>query len=139
MRNFILLAILAILFSSCTRKPHPLSAKEKMACGRWMTSELGNNRERFVFSSDRGFQDLFFSSGMIHDRRGTEVWQITGNQLDLKYKMRLFIVPVYYTMHYHITTLNDSVMVIASKATRRFASRIITLKKMKLNGKFIRT
>lgn len=137
MRNFILLAVLAITLTSCQRKPRPLSAKEKMLCGRWMVHDQQYNRERFVFKPDRGFQDILFSGNVVHDPRTAEAWKITGDQLSLKFKMRLFIVPVHYTLHYHIDTLNDSVLVIASKATRRFASRTISLKKMKLNGKFI--
>jgi hypothetical protein len=127
-----LIILLCLGLAACKNSP-PSTPQEKMLCGRWMTSDKRQNWERFHFKTDGTFTDML-DNGI--NLRTAETWNAADAELKLRYKHAM-LLSLSLASHYHIVTLNDSVLVIATKATRRRKSRQEAFRKMKLNGKFI--
>jgi len=132
MKKACLFAFICFTFMACK---HTLSQQEQKLCGRWMTAGEKFNREWFDFKPDGTFTDERFKNPIIETLPKPITYAIVGNQLVLKYKSFIYLR---YSVHYNIISITDSTLQIATKENKRYPSQIYHLKKMKLNGKFIR-
>jgi hypothetical protein len=134
MKNLFLISTIILLLTSCQKK-QPLTTQEKMLCGHWMMVGRDYNQERYIFKHTGAFVDLFTSG--IEGFRAAESWEIRDNKLILTYKSTFILFPFRSNPAYRIVTLNDSTLVLGTRATRRHAAINWSFKKMKLHGKFI--
>lgn len=69
-------------------------------------------------------------------------WQVKGNMLYLTYSFKnrtlfsLFKLPTQFTLRDTVKLITDSTLVLATTSTKKYASRTISLIKMKEDGKY---
>ena len=132
MKKWAGIVLLCTIIWSCTK--HPTTVAEKMLLGRWVTTDQRYNREWFSFRDDYSFKDTRYGASPIKSPPNPVAFSISGNNLMLKYK---WMYSIRFTTSFRIITLDDSTLIIATRASSRYPSRTYHLKKMKLNGKFI--
>ncbi len=141
MRKLLFAFLLLISFSACNRNQNAKQpASDLRFCGRWMRDKVSLIVYRF--KPDGSFDDVMFSSmhADIRIPKGVS-WQVKGNILYLNYDFsrRLFHlinVPAQFTLRDTVKLITDSTLVLATPSTKKYASRTISLIKMKEGGKY---
>jgi len=141
MRKLLFALLLLLSFSGCNRNQNVKQpASDLRFCGRWMT--VNPNHEYFSLKSDGTYTDLRFGSmpSQIKMPKGVS-WVIKGSILYLSYDfnrtlLRAFKVPIQFTLRDTVKLITDSTLVLVTTSTKKYASRTISLIKMKEDGKF---
>ena len=141
------LLVLSFVIAACNSENRNTDSINQAFCGRWMTGDSTHpNRERYWFKKDGTFIDVFYGTLLASNNHmrlpEPKSWHIAGNQLLLTYSFKrsllhFFRAPVQYTLRYTIEANTDSSIVLTTMPTPRYPEKIINLKRMKLNGKYI--
>lgn len=141
------LLVLSFVIAACNNDNKNPDNINQAFCGRWMTGDSTHpNRERYSFKKDGTFIDVFYANLLAANNNirlpEPKSWHIAGDQLLLTYSFKrslihFFSAPFQYTLKYTIKDNTDSSIVLVTTATQRYPEKIINLKRMKLNGKYI--
>lgn len=133
MKKACLIAFICLAFIACK---YTLTPQERKLCGKWMFVGEKYNSEWFDFKPDGSFVDERFTSDMIKSMPQPVTFAIVDGKLVLTYEHLIYL---HYKANYKIISITDSTLFLITPGTKRYPSKIINLKKMKLNGKFITT
>jgi len=148
MRKLLFALVLLLSFFGCNRNQNAKQPTSDLRfCGRWMSGDsIHPNMEYYLFRRDGTFSDLLDADAHIKDKFLQPIsWQIDSDRLVLRYNLNRYLfhivkIPRALRMVYKVKFITDSSMVLASPATKHYPETIITtLKRMKLNGKYIQS
>jgi len=142
MRNVLFALVLLLSLSGCnSNQTLKQPASDLRFYGRWLP-----NKTRPVYYNlkpDGSFHDAMFTrvvKGLNPPKPAA--WQVKGNLLCLTYSFKggslfsLLKVPAQFTLRDTVKLITDSTLVLATQATKKYPSRVISLIKMKENGKY---
>lgn len=142
MRKLLFALVLLLSFMGCNNNPTAKQpASDLRFCGRWLPDKT--RPVYYDFKPDGSFHDAMFTRAV----KGLNLpkpasWQVKGNMLYLTYSFKsrslfsLFKIPAQFTLRDTVKLITDSTLVLATPSTKKYASRIISVIKMKENGKY---
>ncbi len=138
--------LICFAFVACN-KTKPTGQTDARFCGRWMTVNTTywhyGNQERYWFKRDGSFIDRLFTlpDSTIRVPKPRR-WYVLNNRLFLVFYFpvtyfHVFKISTPFRLSYTVQQITDSTMVLTTPATKKYPARTISLRHMKLNGKYI--
>ncbi|WP_448699934.1 hypothetical protein ACFGVR_22545 [Mucilaginibacter sp. AW1-3] len=141
MKRFLPALVLLTALASCNHhNDNKQPATDLRFCGRWLHSK--NSPVIYDLKPDGGFTDRTLTFASVDMPLPKPIsWRAEGKMLYLQYDytryyLKFFKVPVQFTIRDTVKVITDSTMVLATRATGKYPSRIVNLIKMKENGKY---